>query len=160
MSLVPSKKNDQVFQLSLTELAFTLVFLLLLLAGLMVHHEKRSADGERRRAEQQRQVALAEQAKLREAVRTSQELSRLRDDSEKAVAELKALLPQSAVNPDAIISDLRKCSAKDTEIRRLQAAVADLEEKLTALVAVAALVKKAGADTEVAPRSWTVFRVS
>jgi len=127
MPLAPPKKNDQVFQLSLTELAFTLVFLLLLLSGWIVVAQK--YEYAKREKEHQQFIDQAKQMK---------------QEAEDALAEISKLLAGKVANPEEVISDLRRCSAKEIENSKLLTRVAEQEAKLTALVAVQELLNAEG----------------
>lgn len=135
MPLALPKKNEQVFQLTLTELAFTLVFLLLLLSGWMVLDEKRNADEKDKQLNQIKE----QQAKDAQAIAESKNL---KEEAEQALGTLKSALSKEAGDPNAIISDLRKCSAKEAENQQLKVKLAQLDEKLTALVAVSDVISK------------------
>lgn len=135
MHLGLPKKNDQVFQLTLTELAFTLVFLLLLLSGWMVLDEKRIAD------EKDRQLSQIKEQHAKHT-QTIAESKKLKVEAEQALEDLKGALSKETGDPDAVISDLRKCSAKESENQQLKVKLAQLDEKLTALVAVNDVMSK------------------
>jgi len=130
MPLGLPKKNDQVFQLSLTELAFTLVFLLLLLCGWIVIAQK------------------IDFAKKEEANRVLiVEAKRMRSEAERTLADVRGALSGHAANPDEAITELRKCSRREMENDALRAQVESQGTKLTALAAVQeALNNKAGSE--------------
>lgn len=130
MPLGLPKKNDQVFQLSLTELAFTLVFLLLLLCGWIVASQK--MDFDRKEAANRNLIIEAKELKV---------------EAERTLAEVQAVLSSQVTNPEAAVSELRKCSRRETENEVLRAQLANQGTKLTALVAVdEALKSKAGSE--------------
>lgn len=111
-----AQRNDQVFQLSLTEIAFTIAFLLLLLLGYLVFKEQ-----------VERQAAEAELAKVQSAERASAALNT-------AKSELSTQLKGAGVtNPDEIISKLVAAEELRAERDQLRQRVDDLDAKLTAL---------------------------
>ncbi|MFM0009150.1 hypothetical protein [Paraburkholderia sediminicola] len=112
------RTNDQIFQLSLTEIAFTLSFLLLLLLGGMLFQ----AD---ERARQFEQAALA-----------SGSLTAERELLETARAELAKALSTPGVKPDEIISSLVSQSKLVQERDALKKRVDDLDAQLSALTEV------------------------
>jgi hypothetical protein len=114
---VARHRSDQVFQLSLTEIAFTIVFILLLLLGYLVFKQQADRDAavaalERARAMQREAGALdAARAKLR--------------------ADLQAA---GAAHPDDVITKLVEADDVRAERDRLKARVEDLDAKLSALI--------------------------
>ena len=111
-----AQRNDEVFQLSLTEIAFTIAFILLLLLGYLVFREQTAK--------------IAAQAALAKVVNTQQATQAM------AVAKKElttALLGSGAANPDEVIS--RLVAAEDVRVERdqLRQKVQDLDAKLTAL---------------------------
>ncbi len=111
-----AKGNDQVFQLSLTELAFTIAFILLLLLGYLVIKEQlKHKDDEEQHAEVQ--------CKERVAVALDTAKSRLAE----------ALMNAGASNPDEVITHLIAAEEVRSERDRLKQRVDDLDAKLTAL---------------------------
>lgn len=121
-----AERNDQVFQLSLTEIAFTIAFILLLLLGYLVFREQTAK--------------MAAQAALAKVINTQQATHAL----EVAKKELTTvLLGSGAANPDAIIS--RLVAAEDVRADRdqLRQKVQDLDAKLTALTELREKLEKA-----------------
>jgi len=112
-----SQGNDQVFQLSLTEIAFTISFILLLLLGYLVYREQ----SERLAA----QEALAKVQQVEKAIETL-------NDAKAALAA--GLTGAGASNPEEVITKL--VAVEDIRIERdqLKQQVQDLDAKLTALV--------------------------
>lgn len=111
-----AQKNDQVFQLSLTEIAFIVAFLLLLLLGYLVSKEQ-----------SEREAAEAALANLQSIERTTEALN-------DAKAELSSLLRGAgAADPDELISKLVADEELRAERDLLRKQVADLDAKLTAL---------------------------
>lgn len=122
-----AQRNDQVFQLSLTEIAFTVVFLLLLLLGYLVFKE----EAERKAAE--------------DALKQVQGLERATAAFEKAKGELTvALQAGGATNPDEIIKTMLRAEDVTSERDRLKREVDDLDDKLRALTALQEAVNAAG----------------
>lgn len=124
-----AQRNDQVFQLSLTEIAFTISFLLLLLLGYLVFKEQ-----------SERQVAEAELAKVESAQRAASALNT-------AKAQLSAELQGAgASNPDEIISKLVAAEDVRAERDQLRQRVDDLDAKLTALTELRKQLEQAAAS--------------
>lgn len=122
-----SQRNDQVFQLSLTEIAFTIAFILLLLLGYLVFKEQT----DRKAAE--------------DALKQVQGLERVTIALEQSKRELAATLRGSGVaNPDEVIS--RLIAAEDARAERdlLRTQVDDLNAKLTALTELQKLLEATG----------------
>ncbi len=120
MPLPPVQKNDQVFQLSLTELAFTIIFLLLLLAGLILVKVSNARD----RAQEE----LANSEELLEKVELE------RQEAAKVLEEIRTVLVESGVaNPDDVISELQEKISQAAEREILRKQVEDLNAKLTSL---------------------------
>jgi hypothetical protein len=114
-----SKPNDQVFQLSLTEIAFTIVFLLLLLLGYLLF------------AEQEKGEKLQEHLKELEADRDT------RIAAEQARETLKQALAAAGATPaDDVITKLVEAEKARTEQVRLKAVIDDLNRRLTALTEI------------------------
>ncbi len=111
-----AQRNDQVFQLSLTEIAFTIAFILLLLLGYLVYKE-----------ESLRKAAEAELAKVQSAESATAAL-------DAAKVALKATLQGTGVgSPDEVITKLIAVEDVRAERDRLKQRVEDLDAKLTAL---------------------------
>ncbi|HEX4508635.1 MAG TPA: hypothetical protein VH328_01080 [Burkholderiaceae bacterium] len=114
------RRDDPVFQLSLTELAFTIAFLLLLLLGLRIAQTGAERD-----------AALRVLAHAGEARDAAANLQQARGAFERTLREA------GAADPDALLSKL--VAAQDVRAERdsLRARVAELDAKLSALQAVA-----------------------
>lgn len=111
-----AQRNDQVFQLSLTEIAFTIAFLLLLLLGYLVHKERSD-----------RQAAEAKLAKVQTTERATAALT-------VAKSELSSKLQGAGIeNPDEVISKLIDAEQVRAERDQLWQRVDDLDAQLTAL---------------------------
>jgi hypothetical protein len=124
-----SQKNDQVFNLSITEIWMVIAFLLLLLTGYQVY--KLNAD-------------------KREMQQKLESFHNL-DDREKAVAEsalaLKSRLSGMGIaTPEEVISKLVDASKARDQASQLKVLLTQKEEELTALVAVDKALKEAGAS--------------
>lgn len=120
-------KNDQIFQLSLTEIAFILVFILMFLLGSMVvwgHQENQ------RLLEQLKTYAGVEQKQA-----DLEKVSKLLED---------ALVGKNISNPDEVIKSLVDSVHSQEETIRLKKQVVDLEAKITALSELQKVIDKAG----------------
>ena len=108
--------NDQVFQLSLTEIAFTIAFILLLLLGYQVINEQTG-----------RQAAEAALEQVQSAERSAAALTA-------AKAGLADALKAAGINnPDEAISKLIAADTLRAQREQLQQQVTDLDAKLSAL---------------------------
>jgi hypothetical protein len=122
-----AQRNDQVFQLSLTEIAFTIAFILLLLLGYLVFKE-----------ESQRKLAEAELAKVQSAEGATAAL-------DAAKTAIKATLQGTGVgSPDDVITKLIAVEEVRAERDRLKKRVEDLDAKLTALEELRKRLEDAG----------------
>ena len=111
-----ARRNDQVFQLSLTEIAFTITFLLLLLLGYLVFREQ------------------TEKLAAQEALAKTQGAEQATVALEQAkVAVTSALSKAGSANPDEVISHLIAAEQVRVERDELRKRVDDLDAKLTAL---------------------------
>ncbi|MFD3301462.1 hypothetical protein [Aquipseudomonas alcaligenes] len=109
-------KNDQIFQLSLTEIAFILVFILMFLLGSMVVWG------------QQENQRLLDQLKAYSGMEQKQA------DLEKASQLLeKSLSGKNIDNPEDVIKSLVDSARTKEEIVRLKKQIVDQEAKITAL---------------------------
>jgi hypothetical protein len=115
------RRDDPVFQLSLTELAFTIAFLLLLLLGIRIAQSRAERD-----------AALATLAHSEDARAAAEDLQRARDELERA---LKAA---GSVDPEALLTKLLASEDARAERDRLRARVKDLDARLSALQALMA----------------------
>lgn len=140
-----AKRSDQVFQLSLTEIAFTIAFILLLLLGYLVMRESMA-----------KQRAEAELAKV-QALETAEKAVAA------AVEQLKAGLDGAgAPNPDEVISKLVAEAPAAVERDRLLVKVRDLEAQVSALTEVKqmlAAAAKQAEEAELAERVVTALAV-
>lgn len=122
-----AQRNDQVFQLSLTEIAFTIAFILLLLLGYLVFKE-----------ESARKAAEAELAKVQSAEGATAALDAAR------VAMKATLEGMGAGSPDEVITKLIAVEDVRAERDRLKKQVEDLDAKLTALEELRKQLEEAG----------------
>jgi hypothetical protein len=126
-----SNRSDQVFQLSLTEIAFTITFILLLLLGYLVMRETTA----RHKAEEE----LAKVQGLGAAERAVAA----------AVENLKlGLEGVGASNPDEVISNLVASAQVVAERDRLLAQVRDLEMQVSTLTEIKQLLANAARTTQ------------
>lgn len=134
-----SKRSDQVFQLSLTEIAFTIAFILLLLLGYLVMRESEA------------------KKKAEEALSNVQGLEAAQQAFDQASTQLrKGLSGAGASKPDEFISRLVAEAKAAAERDRLQVRVKDLEAQISALAEVEQTVAVATKD---AGKKETVERV-
>lgn len=115
------RRDDPVFQLSLTELAFSIAFLLLLLLGLRIAQ-----------AQAERDSALRTLAHSDEARAAAADLEHARGELERTLREA------GATDPDALLSKLVASEDARAERDRLRRRVADLDARLSALQALLA----------------------
>lgn len=134
-----SRRSDQIFQLSLTEIAFTIAFILLLLLGYLVVRESEA------------------KKKSEEALAKVQDLGAAQQAFDQASTRLKeGLTGAGAIHPDEIISRLTADARAAADRDRLQIRIKDLEAQISAL----AEVKQTVADaTKEAGKKETVDRV-
>lgn len=111
-----AQQNDQVFQLSLTEIAFTIAFILLLLLGYLVVKEQTD-----------RKVAEEMLAK----VQSTQQATAALDAAKSSISA--TLNAAGSPNPDEVITKLIAADGVRAERDALRQRVEDLDAKLTAL---------------------------
>lgn len=133
-----SRRNDQVFQLSLTEIAFTLIFILLLLLGYLVVREQT-----------EKEAALAALAKTKGAEASARSMEAARAELVKALAGAGA--GKNAPSMDEVISRLTAAQDARTETERLKKQVEDLDAQLSAMTEVKKLLEKAANEQNVEP---------
>ena len=124
-----AQRNDQVFQLSLTEIAFTIAFLLLLLLGYLVSKEQT-----------ERQAAEAQLATVQSAERAT---AALNDAKSQLSTQLQGA---GATNPNEVISKLVAAEEVRAERDQLRQRVDDLDAKLTALTELKKQLEQAAAS--------------
>jgi hypothetical protein len=126
-----SAKNDQVFQLSLTEIFIIVCFILLLLMGYQIFqltHKNQTLN---------EQAATFHNFDEREkAIKAATEMLR---------ARLSALGVQ---NPDEVISKLVDASKMKDEVGRLQVLLTEKDQQLTALAAIEKALQEAGSKNK------------
>lgn len=113
-----NRKNDQIFQLSLTEIAFTLVFILLLLLGYLIYREQTA-----------REAAEAELSKIQGIEISKQSLLKAKEDFSNA-------LTVAGVTPEKLDEAISKLSAAQdiqNERDQLKKQVEELDAQLSAL---------------------------
>lgn len=124
-----AQRNDQIFQLSLTEIAFCIAFILLLLLGYLVIKEQE--------AHKEADAALAQ-------VRSVDETRKQLDGTRAAlVAELSRA---GAAAPDDVITKLIEAQKLREERDHLRKQVEDLDAKLTALTELRKLLDQGAGD--------------
>ncbi|TCG05365.1 hypothetical protein BZM27_34300 [Paraburkholderia steynii] len=130
------RKDDQIFQLSLTEIAFTLAFLLMLLLGYMFTRVDRHA--------KELEVSLAESGDIDS---NRKALEQARENLAKALAEIGAK-PEDVIS--SLIAQARVAQERDALKRRVD----DLDKQLSALTEVRKVLDtvKGGAGTSDAVR--------
>lgn len=122
------KRNDSVFQLSLTELAFTLVFLLLLLSGIKLvvsDRDKREAEKKVDKIQAQIDKCNTENSKKNACDKIDQILNR-----------------QGIVNPNELISAMQRTEEKERENHEFKKKIEDLDAQLTAMQAIKDVINK------------------
>lgn len=112
------RKNEGIFQLSLTEIAFMLIFILLLLLGLMYFN------------------LLKEKTALLQENRQQQESLANYEQNQKIVADTIKLLQLEKTDPDEIVSQLKAVMETKAEVERLREKLQDQETLLTSLTEI------------------------
>ncbi|BAL23707.1 hypothetical protein [Azoarcus sp. KH32C] len=120
------QRNDSVFQLSLTEIAFTLVFILLILLGWMYFD-----------ADTKRQEALARL----EQVET---LPHAQEAFESVSSALRKQLSDAGVDANEVIQRLLDDSKAAAKASALEVQIQDLNAQLTALAEIKKILSQAG----------------
>jgi hypothetical protein len=126
-----AQRNDQVFQLSLTEIAFTIVFILLLLLGWMVY-----------RAEEAKNELALELTKINNAkalLAASAEIKRALEES---------IAKGGSTNPGDVITSLINQQKTQQEATILRQRVDELERQLSALSELKEMARKAGSGAD------------
>lgn len=125
-----SGKNDQVFQLSLTEIAFMLTFLLMLVLGMMVV------------ALQREKGDLISQLQSEQALQ--QQHAALTQAKEFISKKLQSL---GATKPDEVITKLVQTAEAKSENERLKVLLEEKDAKLTAMVELEKVLEKMSQDS-------------
>lgn len=111
-----ARKNDQIFQLSLTEIAFTIAFILLVVLGAQLVKEDRARQALQQTVDEQGSVADAQSAIV------------------EAQTALKAALESSGVaNVDEVISSLIANQRELIQQEQKRLELVDLDERISAL---------------------------
>jgi myosin heavy subunit len=111
-----STKNDQIFQLSLTEIAFTIAFMLMILLGFMVFQ-----------ATKDNQMLKDQLSYLEDADKKLVELEKVQDRLNTQLKEL------NVSNPEEMITKLVDASTAREETARLKQLLLEQDEQITAL---------------------------
>jgi hypothetical protein len=124
-----NSRNDQVFGVSLSEIAFTLMFVLMLLLGFMVLKERADKDVALRKLESSRQTENAQAA-----------VQALKQAEERMVELLRR---QGVANPEKVVEALVAGGTSLAEQERQQEQIQDLNRRLVALDAFRGEIEKA-----------------
>lgn len=124
-----STKNDQIFQLSLTEIAFTIAFMLMILLGFMVFQ-----------ATKDNQMLKDQLSYLEDA---DTKLVELEAVEERLSTQLKDL---NVTDPEEMISKLVDASKAQEEATRLKQLLLEQDEKITALSKIQQALDKAAKE--------------
>lgn len=120
-----AQKNDQIFQLSLTEIAFCIIFILLILLGYQVIQEQEA----RKKAEE-----ILVKIQSLEETKNQLEVIRLNFSEE--------LNRSGAASPDDLITKLLDIEKTREENQRLRKKIEDLDAQITALAELQKLIEK------------------
>lgn len=125
-----SARNDQVFQLSLTEIAFMVAFILMFLLGFLVHK------------------TTQENKELQEKLLAIENAEQKIGDLQQATQALtQALSSGSGESPsEVIISQLMEASNAKVEAERLKKLLEEQEQKITALDEISKAIENLPAD--------------
>ncbi len=124
-----NSRNDQVFGVSLSEIAFTLMFVLMLLLGFMVIKERADKD-----------VALRKLQASQQAENAQAAIQALKQAEERMVDLLKR---QGFADPEKVVETLVAGGVSLAERNRQQDQIQDLNRRLVALDAFRAEVQRA-----------------
>jgi hypothetical protein len=125
-----ARTNDQVFAVSLSEIAFTLIFVLMLLLGFMLFSE--------RQAKEKAESRLAKTAEAEDAKAATQAM-------QLAEQQLRQILKEAGiVNPTALAQIIAKSGEAAAERDRLRREAVDMSAKLVALQELRSRVEQAG----------------
>lgn len=132
-----SRKTDQVFPVSLSEIAFTLVFLLMLLLGFMVLRERKDSD------EAKARIAVLEQRQLepRAAAAAASAMAAAQSSLAQAIAEAGAGSPEQFAQ---VIKEFVNVGEQQARQEQLRQEVLDLTRKMVALEELRNRVEQAG----------------
>jgi hypothetical protein len=119
-------RSDQVYQLSLIELAFLILFLILLLSGWVIAETG-----------QERDAALARLAEVSEGPAAAERLEAARAALERAREAWRGeLAERGSGNPEAIVSELVRKAETEARNQQLRQRIADLDAQLSTLVEI------------------------
>ncbi|ARV17646.1 hypothetical protein AEP_00686 [Curvibacter sp. AEP1-3] len=127
-----ASKNDQVFPVSLSEIAFILIFVLMLLLGFMIMQERKDKDD-----------ALSELANARhaeDAVAITEVMNRAQEKLQ------NALIERGVNNPAEVVQALVNAGEESAKHKRIQQESLDLTKKLVALEELRSQIEEAGQD--------------
>jgi hypothetical protein len=111
-----SNNNDQIFQLSLTEIAFILVFILMFLLGTMIF------------------LANKENQDLKADLRNLENFEKKKEDLDKVKKLVEeALVDMNVRNPDEVIKNLVDSARAQEEIVKLKKLINEQDAKITTL---------------------------
>ncbi len=123
-------KTDQVFQLSLTELAFIIIFLLMILAGLSIA-----------KLRVQKEEAVERNATAAEKL---VEAKIARVEADKTLIQIRQMLDaNNAINTDDIITSLNNSIEKSSDRQKLLLEIKDLDAQLSEMVKIEQLLTEA-----------------
>ncbi len=131
------RKNDLVFPVSLSEIAFTLVFLLMLLLGFMVLRERKEND------EAKARIAVLElrQREPEAAAAAASAMDAAKADLAQALAKAGAGSPEQVAQ---VVKEFANVGEQKARQEQLQQEVLDLTRKLVALEELRNRVEQAG----------------
>lgn len=131
------RKTDQLFQVSLSEIAFTLVFLLMLLQGFMILREHKEND------EAKARIALLEQRQLdhQAASATAAAMAAARSSLAQLMAQAGAGSPEQVAQ---VVQEFVNVGKQKARQQQMQQEVLDLTRKLVALEEFRNRVEQAG----------------
>jgi hypothetical protein len=139
------QRNDQVFSVSLAEIAFILVFILMVLLGFMLVHE---------RAQRERlQLDLERQGKALEAVAVAKAMNDARRQLEQAAQ--RGGIP----NPQAFADQLAAAGRREAENAQLQQELIDMNKRMEALESMRQAIESAAKQSAKDPGEITRERV-
>lgn len=133
--MVAKIRNDQVFQLSLTEIAFSLVFILLLLLGYLVHLEQA-----------RREVAEIALANTRGAEASAAAMQTARSE----LAQALAAAGSRPENLDSIITKISAAHDIRDERDRLKKQIDDLDAQISAMNELQKVIEASATKKDVA----------
>jgi hypothetical protein len=134
------ERTDRIYQLTLTELAFIVIFLILLLTGWMIV----KTEDEKAAALEQRDAALARAAELSGGGEGLARLENLHESLRQTEAEIRRILAgQRHGDPDELVSELVAKTEAESQNRQLRQRIEDLDAQLSTLREIGAMVEEA-----------------